>query len=115
MAAQYRWVHGMDRRRRTERVAAVLEVVGLADRADDRADEYSGGMQRRLNIAVGLLHEPRLLVLDEPTVGVDPQSRDAILRTVEDLAGEGLSVLYTTQPGSRAVSTTVPNSNRSPP
>lgn len=80
----------------SERVQEVLATVGLSDRADDRASEYSGGMKRRLNIAVGLLHRPRLLILDEPTVGVDPQSRNAILESVEHLADEGMSVLYTT-------------------
>lgn len=79
-----------------DRVHEVLATVGLSDRADDRASEYSGGMKRRLNIAVGLLHRPRLLILDEPTVGVDPQSRNAILESVEHLADEGMSVLYTT-------------------
>jgi ABC-2 type transport system ATP-binding protein len=79
-----------------ERIGAVLEVVGLVDRADDRIESYSGGMKRRANIAVGLLHEPQLLVLDEPTVGVDPQSRTAILDAVDTLGGEGLAVLYTT-------------------
>lgn len=79
-----------------DRVAAVLEVVGLSDRADDRAGEFSGGMKRRLNIGIGLLHEPRLLILDEPTVGVDPQSRNAILESVEALSAEGMAVLYTT-------------------
>ena len=78
------------------RVDEVLEVVGLVDRADERVDTYSGGMMRRANIGVGLLHRPQLLVLDEPTVGVDPQSRNAILESVETLAGSGLSVLYTT-------------------
>ena len=78
------------------RVDAVLAVVGLADRADDLLGTYSGGMKRRANIAAGLLHEPQLLVLDEPTVGVDPQSRNAILESVEALGAEGLSVLYTT-------------------
>ena len=78
------------------RVDAVLEVVGLADRARDKVADYSGGMQRRLNIGAGLLHRPRLLVLDEPTVGVDPQSRNAILENVETLRGEGAAVLYTT-------------------
>jgi ABC-2 type transport system ATP-binding protein len=78
------------------RVAAVLEVTGLAERADDRTDEYSGGMKRRLNIGIGLLHEPQLLVLDEPTVGVDPQSRNAILEAVDDLRRGGMSILYTT-------------------
>jgi ABC-2 type transport system ATP-binding protein len=79
-----------------ERVADALAVVGLTDRAGDRIDQYSGGMKRRANIAAGLLHRPRLLVLDEPTVGVDPQSRNAILESIEALGGEGLSVLYTT-------------------
>jgi ABC-2 type transport system ATP-binding protein len=79
-----------------ERVDAVLEVVGLTDRAGDKVADYSGGMQRRLNIAAGLLHRPKLLVLDEPTVGVDPQSRNAILENVEALRGEGSAVLYTT-------------------
>jgi ABC-2 type transport system ATP-binding protein len=78
------------------RVAEVLEVVGLSDRARDRVDTYSGGMKRRLNIAAGLLHEPALLILDEPTAGVDPQSRNSILSAVEVLGGGGLAVLYTT-------------------
>jgi ABC-2 type transport system ATP-binding protein len=79
-----------------ERVDAALTVVGLTERAGDKVAAYSGGMQRRLNIAAGLLHRPRLLVLDEPTVGVDPQSRNAILENVEALGGEGVAVLYTT-------------------
>jgi ABC-2 type transport system ATP-binding protein len=78
------------------RVAEVLEVIGLTDRKDDLTGEYSGGMQRRLNIGIGLLHHPRLLILDEPTVGVDPQSRNAILESVEELSGQGIAVLYTT-------------------
>jgi ABC-2 type transport system ATP-binding protein len=80
-------------RRLEQRIADTLELVGLADRAKDRIGTYSGGMKRRANIAAGLLHEPRLLILDEPTVGVDPQSRNAILETV---AGLGIAVLYTT-------------------
>ena len=67
------------------RVDEVLDVIGLADRADEQTKIYSGGMKRRLNIGLGLLHRPRLLVLDEPTVGVDPQSRNAILESVEQL------------------------------
>lgn len=78
------------------RVESVLEIVGLADRAGDRVDEFSGGMKRRINIAAGLLHEPQLIVLDEPTVGVDPQSRNQILDSIEVLGGEGVAVLYTT-------------------
>jgi ABC-2 type transport system ATP-binding protein len=80
----------------TARTDEVLELVGLGDRADDRTSEFSGGMKRRLNIGVGLLHRPRLLILDEPTVGVDPQSRNAILASVDALGGGGIGVLYTT-------------------
>jgi ABC-2 type transport system ATP-binding protein len=80
----------------TRRVNEVLALVGLVDRADDQARTYSGGMQRRLNIGIGLLHQPSLLVLDEPTVGVDPQSRNAILESVAALSAEGMAVLYTT-------------------
>jgi ABC-2 type transport system ATP-binding protein len=79
-----------------QRVDEILTMTDLADRAKDRVDSFSGGMKRRLNIGVGLLHRPALLVLDEPTVGVDPQSRNAILSSVEDLGREGMSVLYTT-------------------
>ncbi len=78
------------------RVDATLEVIGLADRARDRTDSFSGGMKRRLNIGIGLLHRPKLLVLDEPTVGVDPQSRNSILASVADLESEGMAILYTT-------------------
>jgi ABC-2 type transport system ATP-binding protein len=78
------------------RVAAILELTGLTDRANDRTQTYSGGMKRRLNIGIGLLHEPQLLVLDEPTVGVDPQSRNAILEAVDELRQGGMSILYTT-------------------
>ena len=71
-------------------------MVGLTDRAERPVEQYSGGMQRRLNIAAGLLHRPRLLILDEPTVGIDPQSRNAILEAVAALGEQGMSVLYTT-------------------
>jgi len=74
----------------------VLEMVGLSDRANQLVREYSGGMKRRLNIAAGLIHTPKLLILDEPTVGVDPQSRNAIMESVEQLARRGMAVLYTT-------------------
>jgi ABC-2 type transport system ATP-binding protein len=89
-------IQGLAGSSRTVRVDEVLDVIGLRDRADDRVGEFSGGMKRRLNIGVGLLHRPHLLILDEPTVGVDPQSRNAILDAVEVLAGEGMGVLYTT-------------------
>jgi ABC-2 type transport system ATP-binding protein len=78
------------------RMDEVLEIIGLTDRADERTDAYSGGMKRRLNIGIGLLNRPKLLVLDEPTVGVDPQSRNAILASVEQLGRQGMAILYTT-------------------
>jgi len=83
-------------RRLDERVSAVLELAGLSERAGDRTETYSGGMKRRLNIGIGLLHEPQLLVLDEPTVGVDPQSRNAILEAIDGLRRGGMAILYTT-------------------
>ncbi|MCC6339860.1 MAG: ABC transporter ATP-binding protein [Acidimicrobiia bacterium] len=89
-------LQGLRGRHLDARVHAVLELVGLSDRSRDRIDAYSGGMKRRVNIAAGLIHEPALLILDEPTVGVDPQSRNQILESIEALGGAGLSVLYTT-------------------
>jgi len=79
-----------------ERVNEVLDIVGLRERRNDLTKEFSGGMKRRLNIGIGLLHKPKLLILDEPTVGVDPQSRNSILESVESLSEEGMAVLYTT-------------------
>lgn len=78
-----------------ERVKIGLEQAGLADRAGDRIDTYSGGMKRRINIAAALLHKPEFLIMDEPTVGIDPQSRSHILETVLALNKEGITVLYT--------------------
>jgi ABC-2 type transport system ATP-binding protein len=89
-------LYGGGGRELEERVDEVLAVIGLSDRKDDLVKEYSGGMKRRLNIGIGLLHRPQLLILDEPTVGVDPQSRNAILESVESLSAEGMAVLYTT-------------------
>ncbi len=88
-------LYGLRGRALADRIDAVLEVVGLAHRADDRVGTYSGGMKRRVNIGAGLLHEPRLVVLDEPTVGVDPQSRHAILESVAALSAAGTAILYT--------------------
>jgi ABC-2 type transport system ATP-binding protein len=73
-----------------------LEWIGLSDRADDRTDHLSGGMKRRLNIAAGTIHGPGLLLLDEPTVGVDPQSRERIYGMIGELKSQGVSLLYTT-------------------
>ena len=75
---------------------AALTLVGLADRAGDRVKTFSGGMKRRLNLAAGLLHDPDILLLDEPTVGVDPQSRNAIFDNLEELKRRGKALLYTT-------------------
>jgi ABC-2 type transport system ATP-binding protein len=89
-------LYGITGKELDDRVARVLDTVALTDRRRDRAQEYSGGMQRRLNIALGLLNDPQLLVLDEPTVGVDPQSRNAILESVARSGDEGMAILYTT-------------------
>jgi ABC-2 type transport system ATP-binding protein len=89
-------LYGIPKQNLNGRIDEVLEVIGLSDRGDDRTEEYSGGMKRRLNIGIGLLHEPTLLILDEPTVGVDPQSRNAILESVEQLGRRGTALLYTT-------------------
>ena len=89
-------LYGLPRGQAGARVDEILRVIGLDDRASEQTKNFSGGMQRRLNIGIGLLHRPQLLILDEPTVGVDPQSRNAILESVERLSGEGMAVLYTT-------------------
>jgi ABC-2 type transport system ATP-binding protein len=78
-----------------ERVEDALEIAGLTDRADERIEKYSGGMKRRINIAAALLHRPKILIMDEPTVGIDPQSRNHILETVLKLNSEGMTVIYT--------------------
>ena len=72
-----------------------LELAGLEERAKERIEKYSGGMKRRINIAAGILHRPKVLLMDEPTVGIDPQSRNHILETVKDLNASGMTVLYT--------------------
>ena len=89
-------IYGLRKVRLKERIAAVLDLVGLGDRANQTVSSLSHGMKRRLNIAAGLLHEPDILILDEPTVGVDTQSRNAILETLEGLNKSGVTVLYTT-------------------
>ena len=89
-------MYGLSGTSLNQRVAEVLEQIGLTDKANNKVKTYSGGMKRRVNIGVGLLHKPRLLFMDEPTVGIDPQSRRAILDTVKDLNTQGMTVLYTT-------------------
>ena len=89
-------MYGMRGATLKHRVAEVLEQIGLADKAKQRIKTYSGGMKRRVNIGVGLLHKPRILFMDEPTVGIDPQSRRNILDSIKDLNTQGMTVLYTT-------------------
>ncbi len=89
-------IYGLRGKKLKERIAATLEIVGLTERAKSPIEKFSGGMKRRINIAAGLLHEPEILFLDEPTVGVDPQSRNAIFESVEKLNKEGMTVVYTT-------------------
>jgi ABC-2 type transport system ATP-binding protein len=79
-----------------QRIDEVLEVVGLTDRQKGRVGKYSGGMKRRLNIGIALLHKPQVVIMDEPTVGIDPQSRRNILDNVKELNQQGMTVLYTT-------------------
>ncbi len=89
-------MYGLTGTRLERRTATLLEVVGLAERQRGRVETFSGGMKRRLNIAAALLHEPPVIMLDEPTVGIDPQSRRAILDYVQRLNDDGATVLYTT-------------------
>lgn len=89
-------MYGLSGKELAARVAEALEIVGLTDRQKDRIDTYSGGMKRRINIAASLLHKPQLLIMDEPTVGIDPQSRNNILETVRTLNQEKqMTVIYT--------------------
>ena len=89
-------MYGLSGRSLKKRVDEVLEQIDLVERAKSRVQTFSGGMKRRVNIGVGLLHKPRLLFMDEPTVGIDPQSRRAILDSVKSLNKQGMTVLYTT-------------------
>jgi ABC-2 type transport system ATP-binding protein len=89
-------LYGMSGKKLDERCTQALELVGLADRAKDKPRTFSGGMQRRLNMACALVHDPDILLLDEPTVGVDPQSRNAIFDNLETLKGRGKTLVYTT-------------------
>jgi ABC-2 type transport system ATP-binding protein len=89
-------MYGLGGQALKSRIAEVLEQIGLSDKANQRIKTYSGGMKRRVNIGVGLLHRPSLLFMDEPTVGIDPQSRRAILDSDKELNRQGMTVLYTT-------------------
>jgi len=88
--------HGVPRARIASRVDWALEAAGLADRASSRVAHYSGGMKRRLNIVASMLHEPELLFLDEPTAGVDPQSRNHVFEFIETQRAAGMTLVYTT-------------------
>lgn len=89
-------LYGIDDDDAKSGIGDALALVGLADRAHDRVASYSGGMKRRLNLAAALLHDPQILLLDEPTVGVDPQSRNAIFDNLEVLKSRGKTLIYTT-------------------
>jgi ABC-2 type transport system ATP-binding protein len=89
-------IYGLSSKALRQRVSEVLALVQLTDRAKEPIKNYSGGMKRRVNLAAGLLHQPEILFLDEPTVGVDPQSRNAIFESVQALNRAGLTVIYTT-------------------
>jgi ABC-2 type transport system ATP-binding protein len=89
-------IYGLSGRQLKERVSNCLEIAGLSQRSRERVSKYSGGMKRRLNMVCSLLHEPPLLLLDEPTVGVDPQSRNSIFDTIEAMKKQGRTIIYTT-------------------
>ena len=89
-------MYGVKGKRLKDRINVVLEQVGLKDRANDPIRTYSGGMKRRINIAAALLHEPKIVILDEPTVGIDPQSRNHIFEIIRDLRSEGVTIIYST-------------------
>jgi len=88
-------VYGIRGKALSNRIEEIGELIGLSDRLKDRVDKYSGGMKRRLNIGVALIHKPKILIMDEPTVGIDPQSRNHILNTVKMLNKEGMTIIYT--------------------
>ncbi|REK71824.1 ABC transporter ATP-binding protein [Paenibacillus paeoniae] len=89
-------MHGIRGSELKKRIAHVLEAVGLTERAGDEIASYSGGMKRRINIAAALLHQPKLVIMDEPTVGIDPQSRNHIFEMIRKLQREGVTILYST-------------------
>ena len=89
-------IYGLKGQQLQQRVNDLLELVGLDERANDLVINFSGGMKRRVNIAAGLLHQPQVLFLDEPTIGVDPQSRNFIFDNIERLNQQGMTILYTT-------------------
>lgn len=89
-------MYGLSRSKARQRADEILEVAGLIDRKQEQVKTYSGGMKRRINIACALLHAPKLLFLDEPTVGIDPQNRNRIYTFLEKLNADGMTIVYTT-------------------
>lgn len=89
-------LYGIPSKELKERINSTLELIGLSDRKKDLIKTYSGGMKRRINIAAALLHKPKILLMDEPTVGIDPQSRNRIFEVVETLNKQGMTIVYTT-------------------
>lgn len=89
-------LYGLSAKERRERAEGVLRFVGLYERRNEPIKNFSGGMQRRINMAIAMIHQPQFLLMDEPTVGVDPQSRENIFDTIEKLRDQGITILYTT-------------------
>jgi ABC-2 type transport system ATP-binding protein len=89
-------LYGVNRPELKRSAADILQRVGLSERAREPVSRFSGGMKRRLNLAIGLVHQPRVLLLDEPTVGIDPQARNAILEIIREIARQGTTIIFTT-------------------
>lgn len=89
-------VYGLKGKILNKRIEEISEIIGITDRLKHKVEKYSGGMKRRLNIGAALLHEPKIIILDEPTVGIDPQSRNHILNSVKEINKKGSTVIYTT-------------------
>jgi ABC-2 type transport system ATP-binding protein len=88
-------LYGLNRQDLKMRIKEVSEIIGIKERLKHKVETYSGGMKRRLNIGVALMHQPKIIIMDEPTVGIDPQSRNHILETVKTLNQQGITVIYT--------------------
>ena len=87
--------YGLKGQELKRKIEEISEIIGIKDRLKDKVEKYSGGMKRRINIGAALLHDPELLIMDEPTVGIDPQSRNHILETIKELNKKGMSIIYT--------------------